>query len=210
VDDLSPSRLKSWSLLGILALSGCAGSQSVLTGGPSTGQLKTSLSHLQYENEQLRTEVAQLKEDNRSIEDRLVQEQISNGDLTARLDDARNLLRDGGFGDETRIGSTNRGSMQGDSGEGRSPARTLRAGRTTRKPRKPPTASIPGESDEPLPSASKSVDRSGGTISLRSSSAAPHRHSFPDDPPDSPLSEDDPTLWRPVARATDAQAPARR
>ncbi len=30
------------------------------------------------------------------MEDRLVQEQIDNGDLAARLDDARNLLRDRG------------------------------------------------------------------------------------------------------------------
>lgn len=70
---------------------GCAEKESILTGGPTAGQMKTSLSHLQYENEQLKTEVARLKEESRSMEDRLVQEQIHNGDLTARLDDAQHL-----------------------------------------------------------------------------------------------------------------------
>jgi hypothetical protein len=191
-------------------LAGCTGSGNVLTGGPSTGQLKTSLSHLQYENEQLRTQVAQLKDENRTIEDRLVQEQISNGDLTARLDDARNLLRDGGLEADTRMGSMNRGSGGGDRLDDSTPARTLRAGRTSRKPRKPPTARISGEVDEPPPSASRSEGGRGGTISFRSSRTAPHRQSFPGDVPDSSLADDDPTLWRPVARGADVQAPVRR
>ena len=51
--------------------------------------MKTTISHLQFENEQLKTEVAKLKEESRSFEDRLVQEQVHNGDLAARLDDWR-------------------------------------------------------------------------------------------------------------------------
>ena len=62
---------------------------SFLNGGASPGQIKVSLSHLQFENEQLKAEVAKLKDENRTMEDRLVQEQIHNGDLTARLDDAQ-------------------------------------------------------------------------------------------------------------------------
>ena len=52
------------------------------------GQLKTSLSHLEYENAQLKRDVAKLQQENRAMEDRLVQEEQDNGDLTARLDDA--------------------------------------------------------------------------------------------------------------------------
>ena len=43
------------------------------------------------------------------MEDRLVQEQIDNGDLTARLDDARNLLRDRGLEPDVKLGSRRRG-----------------------------------------------------------------------------------------------------
>ena len=68
--------------------------------------MKTTISHLQFENEQLKTEVAKLKEESRSFEDRLVQEQVHNGDLAARLDDARNLLRDRGIENDTRLGAT--------------------------------------------------------------------------------------------------------
>src|SRR4051794_40032149 len=63
----------------------------------SFGTLKTSLSHLEFENEQLRKEVAKLKTDTREIEDRLVQEESDNGDLKARLDDARHLLGQKGY-----------------------------------------------------------------------------------------------------------------
>ena len=84
-------------MVSLVSIAGCAGRESVLAGGSSTGQLKTTLSHLQFENEQLKTKVAQLEEEHRTVEDRLVQEQIHNGDLAARLDDARNLLRDRGL-----------------------------------------------------------------------------------------------------------------
>ena len=73
------------------------------------GQLKTSLSHLEYENEQLKRRTAKLEQENRSMENRLVQEQIDNGDLTARLDDARNLLRDRGLEPDVKLGSRRRG-----------------------------------------------------------------------------------------------------
>ena len=77
------------------------------------GQLKTSLSHLEYENEQLKKTTAKLERENRSMEDRLVQEQMENGDLTARLDDARNLLRERGVDDDVRLGSHRTGEATG-------------------------------------------------------------------------------------------------
>ena len=79
------------------------------------GQLKTSLSHLEYENEQLKKTTAKLQRENRSMEDRLVQEQMENGDLTARLDDARNLLRDRGIDADVRLGSHRGGETLGGS-----------------------------------------------------------------------------------------------
>jgi hypothetical protein len=113
---------------------GCSGRESFLTGGPSAGQLKTTLSHLEYENGQLKRSVAKLERENRSIEDRLVQEQLDNGELTAKLDDARNLARERGLDLDTRVGS-----HRHDDG---TPPRTLPAGR---KGRKPPFAVIPGQ-----------------------------------------------------------------
>ena len=92
---------------------GCSGQSSFLTGGPTVGQLKTSLSHLEYENEQLKKRTAKLERENRSMEDRLVQEQMENGDLTARLDDARNLLRDRGLEADVRLGSHRGGASSG-------------------------------------------------------------------------------------------------
>src|ERR1700733_10958963 len=82
---------------------GCSGRSGFLTGGPTVGQMKTSLSHLEFENVELKRSMAKLQQENRSMEDRLRQEQIDNGDLTARLDDARNLLRDRGIESDTRL-----------------------------------------------------------------------------------------------------------
>lgn len=93
----------TWLVAGLLVtLTGCAQSGSLLSQRTTVGSLKTSVSHLEYENQQLRREVASLKGENREFENRLVQEEAINGDLTARLDDARSLLAqrglDGGGG----------------------------------------------------------------------------------------------------------------
>ena len=126
---------------------GCSGQSSFLTGGRTVGRLKTSLSHLEYENEQLKKRTAKLERENRSMEDRLVQEQIDNGDLAARLDDARNLLRDRGVEPDVKVGSR----RPRDGGDGRSadddgPAgRALPTGRAARQRRKPPFAQISGQ-----------------------------------------------------------------
>ncbi|HZW29185.1 MAG TPA: hypothetical protein VFF52_00655, partial [Isosphaeraceae bacterium] len=109
-------------------LAGCSGRGAFLTGGPTTAQLKTSLSHLEYENAQLSRTVAKLQRENRSMEDRLAQEEIDNGELTARLDDARNLLRDRGLDLDGRV----RSSRDEPSGDG-SGARTLPAGQSARR-----------------------------------------------------------------------------
>jgi len=158
--------------------------------------MKASLSHLQFENEQLKTEVAKLKEENRSMDDRLVQEQVHNGDLTARLDDARNLLRDRGIDSETRLGARSRSTRAGTPDEELSQPRTLPAGRTSKKPRKPPSASIPGDLDD-LPTVSDRDDAGSDTISFKDNDTPPARHAFADDP--APASEYDQLRWQPVA-----------
>ncbi len=190
----------------LLMITGCAGRESILTGGPTAGQMKTSLSHLQYENEQLKTEVARLKEESRSMEDRLVQEQIHNGDLTARLDDARNILRDRGLDTETRVGARTKGKRNTDPEDEIAQPRTLPAGRTSKKPRKPPAASIPGDLD--LPTASDEPEPQTGTISFKAPGSTSRRSAFSEDSTRS-VSEDDDLRWQPVANAADPQAPRR-
>lgn len=185
-------------------LPGCSGRGSYITGGPSSSQLKTSLSHLEYENDQLKTQVARLKEENRSIEDRLVQEQIHSGDLTARLDNARNILRDRGYEFENM--AKVRDKADDDFGASPSRPRTLPAGRTTPK-RKPPTAQISGaadEDDDEIPPLTIGGDRNDG--------AAKTRSARPKSPPrradDSvSLNVNDDFRWLPVANGEDPPKP---
>jgi hypothetical protein len=130
------------------SLVGCSGRGSFLSGGPTASQLKTSLSHLEYENTQLSRTVAKLQRENRAMEDSLAQEEIDNGELTARLDDARNLLRDRGLDLDDRVRSR-RDELRDSSGDG-SGVRTLPAGQPARRRRKPPVARIPGQIEAPL------------------------------------------------------------
>ncbi len=119
----------------ILVFSGCAQSGSLLSQRTNVGTLKTGLSQLEFQNQQLRRQVANLKSDNRKVEDQLLQEETANGELSARLDDARNLLSRRGVG----------GDEVGPDFE--SPTRTLKAGQSNRQRRKPPFARIPGQID---------------------------------------------------------------
>src|SRR3954465_10601589 len=72
-----------------LLVAGCAQPPRFLSNRVSYGTLKTSLSHLEYENQQLRTQVSQLKSENRDIENRLVQEGQVNSDPPPPPDNAR-------------------------------------------------------------------------------------------------------------------------
>lgn len=135
-------------------VTGCAQSGSLLPQRGSVGTLKTGLSHLEYENQQLRHEVADLKAENRQLEDRFVQEEAANGELTARLNDARSLLRD-------------RGLVNNDDPIQEAPRQTLPAGRSNKKRRKPPFAQIPGRVDT-LPPADDEEEPGGRPRSPRS------------------------------------------
>jgi hypothetical protein len=182
---------------------GCSGQSSFLTGGPTVGQLKTSLSHLEYENEQLRKTTAKLERENRSMEDRLVQEQLENGDVTARLDDARNLLRQRGIDDDVRLGSHRGGDGQGASSNERDGAgqSSFTDGSRSRR-RKTPFAQISGGSDsvapidvgDPPPAQDSSERaRTKSRRSVRASEDDPDRHSY----------QRAPRSWLPVADSSD-------
>ena len=135
----------------IVGLSGCAQSGRSFGQRTTVGSLKTGLSQLEFQNQQLRREVANLNADNRRIEDQLVQEEAENGELSARLDDARNLV--------TRR-SVEGGEMTTDLDP---PRRAIPAGQSTRKRRKPPFAKIPGRI-APIPSVE---DEGGGDSQSR-------------------------------------------
>jgi hypothetical protein len=161
---------------------GCAQPGPILSRYTTIGTLKTSLSHLEFENQQLRSKVAALESDNREIENRLVQEEAVNGDLSARLDDARNTLTQNG---------SNWGGSASTTNPGGSPARTLPAGRSNRSPRKPPYARIPS--------------RSSSATSLDDFNDEFNRPTFPSADTLGPQSmRDDDSQWLPIARGTAA------
>ncbi len=169
----------SWKIAFLSAVApvllGCAQSGSMFGGRTKVGTLKTSVSHLEYQNEQMRKEIALLKSENRQIEDQMAQVEAHNGGLTARLDDARNVIRRSG--DEPQD----------------APSKTLPAGRSSRTRRKPPFARIPGRID-PLPPGETADDLSVDPFHTPSSRK-------PDEfGPQGRLEDRD--RWLPIARGT--------
>jgi hypothetical protein len=182
---------------------GCSGRSSFLTGGPTVGQLKTSLSHLEYENEQLKKSTAKLERENRSMEDRLVQEQMENGDLTARLDDARNLLRDRGLDADVRVGShRTRESLGRSTTEREGAENTSFPDESPPRPRKTPFAQIKsgGDSLGPIdvkgPAGDDDATERAGTRTRRSRRRL-------DDELDQHSYHKAPQSWMPVADSSD-------
>ena len=167
--------------LGLLAttslLLGCSQTGPIGSRYTTIGTLKTSLSHLEFENQQLRSKVTSLESENRDIENRLVQEEAVNGDLSARLNDARNVMADHGYDWGSSSGGTSR------EGAG---SRALPANRSNRTPRKPPFARIPGRVDSP-PAAESSDDEFS-------------RPSLPSTDAFGPQSLRDDGQWLPIAR----------
>ncbi len=122
-----------------LTLVGCQGmGAGPLTSRQTTlGTLKTSVSQLEFQNEQLQKQVADLKSENRRYEDRLSQEQAENDDLATRLDNVKGLLGQRGEPSDIRTGGRTRSDVDPDEPS------TTRVKRSTSR-RKPPAASIPG------------------------------------------------------------------
>lgn len=102
------------------------------------GSLKARVGQLEAENEGLRTEVAEKRREARVAQDRLIQAESDNGELMARLDDARNLIRDQG-GDLSALTRPDPPRR----------ARTAPAGRDGSKSRKSPLTQIPGSIEVP-------------------------------------------------------------
>lgn len=151
----TPGRMRlhlRWMLFGTLACClGCSGPNSLLARRTTIGTLKTSVSQLEFEKEQLTKNVDELKADNHRLANRLSQEEAANGELTARLDDARVLLRSRGY-DSDALAAPSRSSPE--------PRRTAPVRRQQRPGRKPPFARIPGyvEPSPPADSDDEPVD----------------------------------------------------
>jgi len=144
---------------------GCQGTGPILSRQTTMGTLKTTVSQLEFKNDQLQKQVAVLKSENRHFEDRLVQEQAENDDLATRLDNAKGLLGQRGGAGDMRTGSRSR--VDDDPVDEPPPPKA----RSSNSRRKPPAASIPGRiepahdsddvglSDEPPPRSRLAASR---------------------------------------------------
>ncbi len=151
-----PARPIGLAALALVA-TGCAQSGPLSSRQTMVGSLKTSVSQLEYDNENLRKQVGELKADNRRIENDLVQERDANGEVTAQLDDAKDLIRRQG-GDVTALGAPTKSTAFDDDGVP-PPVSSPPARRTRNSGRKPPSASIPrGEPVAPFGSADPDAD----------------------------------------------------
>ncbi len=164
------------------------------------GQLKTSLSHLEYENEQLKKSTAKLERENRSLEDRLVQEQMENGDVTARLDDARNLLRDRGIDADLRLGSHRAGEGTGvSSSERQASERSSFPDEARPRRRRTPFAQISGAGSDSVSPIDVGDPAEDGQPKRRKTSTG----RAPEDDSDRHSYQRAPRDWQPVADSSD-------
>ena len=183
---------KLLALASLGSFAGCAQSGPIATHRNTVGMLKQSVSQLEYSNDNLKKQVAELKSDSSRAETELVQERNNNGELTARLDDAKDALRKEGK-DVTAlnrpIGSASKASTA--SADDEIPAPRSQVQRSSRRNRKPPSAAIP-------PKIESSVDNGPGALQLPSE---------PNDPgPQASRSAEDGT-W---LRVTRGRSPSRR
>jgi len=162
---------------------GCAESDQLLSRRTTIGTLKASVSHLEYERAELTREADKLKSENRRITERLAQEESANGELSARLDDARLLLRNRGYDTGTLAAPSRPLSEPEDS------SRTSPAGRTQRPGRKPPFARIPGRVEPTAPDKADDDDELDSPPRSRDDLWPQSRR-------------DDGSSWRRVARAS--------
>ena len=122
--------------LAVALAGGCAGPNPFTSRQTTMGSLKASVSQLEFENEKLRAEVGELKADNSRLDNQLVQEREANGEITARLDDAKDLIRRQGGNTQALAGPWK------DAEEEVPPPATPPKARRTRGSRTPPPASI--------------------------------------------------------------------
>jgi hypothetical protein len=160
---------------------GCAQSGPLTSRNTMLGSLKASVSQLEFDNEKLRKEVAELKADNARLDNMYAQERDANGEITARLDDAKDLLRRQG-GDVQALGIPSK-TFEDDGIP--PPARRT-------KGRKPPAANI----SRPSPTPFDSPDDRGfdSTSTDRSRDLGP-------------IGRSDDDRWLPVARGLGSTIP---
>lgn len=169
-------------LVGLIPLAGCQNSSGPVFGRQAmVGTLKASVSQLEYENQQLKTQVAELNRDKREAEDRLSQEEQANGDLAARLDDARELLRRQGVNmPESKAARVSDESIP----PPRAPAR--------KQNRKPPSVELPRvDPPDEVDSEQEPPSTKPRRRTRSSTDQAAYRQQDPDD-----------TRWFPVARSS--------
>ncbi len=154
-----------------------------------SASLKASVSQLEFENEKLRKEVGELKADNSRLDNQLAQEREANGEITARLDDAKDLLRRQG-GNAQALG----GSSKDFEDDGIPPPVATPQGPTDQE--QPDPARRPASPSSPSPSDSTA------TTSATSRPAGPLATSAPT------TGDDD--RWLPVARGLSSQVPVRK
>ena len=156
------ARSAAAALLGSAALGtlpGCTQPGPLASRRSTVGSLKASVSQLEYSNDNLKKQVADLKSESTRLENELVLEREGNGELTARLDDAKYALRQQGQ-DVTAFGRTSRASRSASTAADQDtpparasaaagdddipqPRRSGSSARTSRTARKPPSTQIP-------------------------------------------------------------------
>lgn len=177
-----PRHLALLAGLAALAPIGCAQSGPLASRYTMVGSLKASVSQLEVENQKLRKDVGELRAENTRLDTQVVQERDANGELTARLDDAKELIRRQG-GDVQALGIPSR-TFEDDGippPASRPPVRRSKSGRT------PPSVTIPRP--DPVDPFGTSEEGRG----FDSSSNLRGRDL-------SPLDREDDGRWLPVAR----------
>ncbi len=170
----------------VLAPLGCAGQNPFTSRQTTMGSLKASVSQLEFENEKLRKEVGELKADNSRLDNQLVQEREANGEIAARLDDAKDLLRRQGVNAQAMGGSSN--TFEDDVPP---PVATPKP-RRIKNNRPPPAVRIPS------PGSGSTNDED---LSLQIPSRTPRDIG--------PTDRGDDDNWLPVARGLPSQVPVR-
>ena len=165
----------------LVLVAGCAQSGPISRRTTMVGALKTNVAQLESEKDGLAREVAELKTENRRMENELAVVTDQNGDLAARLDDARAVMGRQGIDDGRSSGASRSAS------DSERPAKRRAApAKNSPKSRKTPFAQIPGER-RPV------VDPEEGNLDAPSS-----RDDRDDLGPQSRA--DDRSPWMPVAR----------
>ena len=175
------------------ALPGCTQPGPIASRRNTVGALKASVSQLEYANDNLKKQVADLKAEKTRVANDLDDEAVRNGELSARLDDAKTALRRQGGG--SSVASLDPGGSPSSSAKASraaatagdddipSPRRSSSSVRPSKSARKPPTTQIPR--------IESAADADPGALEL------PPAEKFDPGPQASRAADD---RWLPVAR----------